>query len=345
MIGISVYTGMGDSLEKNLSYIEMAHGYGVKTVFTSLHIPEANENVYLETEKILSKTKELGMQGIADISKGFVDKFDLKAYNIYALRLDFGFSIEEVVSYTKKYPFKIQINGSTVSRAYLQELKRMGANFENIEVGHNYYPRRETGISYDLLLERNRVFKEYDLRIMAFIPSRGGKRGPIFEGLPTLECHRDINPIVAAQHLLQADVDLVVIGDAFALEEEIKKLSEINKTIFTLPYKAININEAESKVLAGIHTNRMDPGEHVIRSQEARSKKTLPIINKNSLERKKYSVTIDNEGYLRYEGELQITRKDLLADKRVNVVGDATEAALLIDLIKPGDAFRLDCNL
>jgi hypothetical protein len=345
MIGISVYTGMGDSLEKNLSYIEMANSYGVKTVFTSLHIPEANENVYFETEKILNKTKELGVQVIADISKGFVDKFDFEAYNIYALRLDFGFGIEEVVSFTKKYPFKIQINGSTVSREYLHELRRMGADFENIEIGHNYYPRRDTGISYDLLLERNKIFKEFDLRIMAFISSRGGKRGPIYEGLPTLECHRDVNPIVAAQHLLQADVDLVVIGDAFALEEEIKKLSEISKTTFTLPFKAINISEAEGKVLAGIHTNRMDPGEYVIRSQEARGKKTLPIINKNSIERKKYSVTIDNEGYLRYEGELQITRKDLLADVRVNVVGDATEAALLIDLIKPGDAFRLDCNL
>lgn len=345
MIGISVYTGMGDSIEENLSYIEMAYSYGVKTVFTSLHIPEANENIYLETEKILSKTKELGMQVIADISKGFVDKFDLKAYNIYALRLDFGFSIEELVRFTKEYPFKIQINGSTISREYLLKLKEMGANFDNIEVGHNYYPRRETGISYDLLLERNKVFKEFNLRIMAFIPSRGGKRGPIYEGLPTLECHRDINPIVAAQHLLQADVDLVVIGDPFALEAEIKKLSDISKTFYTLPFKAINISEGERSILTGIHTNRMDPGEHVIRSQEARSKKTLPIINKNTLERKKYFVTIDNEGYLRYEGELQITRKDIIADKRVNVIGDATEAALLIDLIKPGDAFRLDSDL
>jgi hypothetical protein len=51
MIGISVYTGMGESIKENLCYLEMAYSYGVKKVFTSLHIPEANENVYLETEK------------------------------------------------------------------------------------------------------------------------------------------------------------------------------------------------------------------------------------------------------------------------------------------------------
>ena len=341
MLGISIYTGMEYSLAENLNYIEMSYRYGVKTVFTSLHIPEANEGVYLETKEILRKTKELGMQVIADISKGFIDRFRLEEYNIYALRLDFGFSKEEVVAFTQNHPFKIQINGGTISKDYLRELKEMGANFDKIEVGHNYYPRRDTGISYDLLIERNKIFKEYGMQIMAFIPSRAGKRGPIYDGLPTLECHRDINSIVAAQHLLQGKVDTIIIGDAFASEKEIKELCEIDKNIYTIPYTAINISKAESQILSGVHTNRMDPGEFVIRSQEARGKKTLSILKKNTIERKKYYITIDNEGYLRYEGELQIMRKVFLPDERVNVVGDATAAALLIDMLKPGDAFKL----
>lgn len=341
MLGISVYTGMEHTLEDNLNYLQMANSYGIKTIFTSLHIPEANDRVYLDTKEILQRAKDLDMKVIADISKGFINRFDLKAYNIYALRLDFGFTIEEVADFTKSYPFKIQINGSTITKGYLQELERMKANFNNIEVGHNYYPRRDTGISYQLLVERNKIFKDYGLEIMAFIPSRGGKRGPIYDGLPTLECHRDINPIVAAQHLLLGDVDTVVLGDALPLESEIKELSRLDKGILTLPFKAFSISEGEKQVLEGIHTNRMDPGEYVIRSQEARNKKTLPILKNNTTERKKYFITIDNEGYFRYEGELQIMRRDFHPDSRVNVVGDASEAALLIDLIKPGDSFKL----
>lgn len=340
MLGISVYTGMDYALEENLNYLEMAHRHGINTVFTSLHIPEANGKVYLEAKEILRKAKELDMQVIADISKGFMDKINLKAYNIYALRLDFGFTIEEIAAFTTSYPFKIQINGSTIDKNYLQELAKAGALMEKMEVGHNYYPRRDTGIAYDLFVERNQTFKEYGLKIMAFIPSRGGKRGPIYEGLPTLECHRDIHPIVAAQHLLASDIDLIVLGDAFALEKEIEDLSKIERKVYTLPLKTIGLREGEKQIISGIHTNRMDPGEFVIRSEEARGKKTLPIMKKNTIERKKYSLTIDNEGYLRYEGELQIVKKDFGADDRVNVVGDVSEAALLIDRIRPGDAFK-----
>ena len=341
MFGISIYSGMEYSLKENLAYIELANSYGINTVFTSLHIPEADDRVYHEAKELLIRTKELNMKVIADISKSFISRLNLEDYNIYDLRLDFGFSQQEIADFTRKHPFKIQLNASTISREYLCQLQELGAVFERLEAGHNFYPRRDTGISYDLLFERNRAFKEFGLSTMAFIPSRAGKRGPIYEGLPTLEAHRDINPIVAAQHLLRSETDLVVIGDAFASEAEIKALSEIDKSVYSLPFKPINITEEEALIIRGIHTNRMDPGEFVIRSQEARSRKAHPIKKKRSMDRKKYSITIDNAGYLRYEGELQIMRRDHLADERVNVIGDATGSALLIDMIKPGDSFRL----
>lgn len=341
MFGISVYNGMEYSLEENIKYLEMAHRYGIKTVFTSLHIPEADARVYHETKEILRYTKELGMQVIADVSKGFMDKFNPWDYSLYALRLDFGFSQEEIVTFTKTFPFKIQINGSTVSKEYLYQLKEMGANLENMEVGHNYYPRRDTGISCDLLIERNEVFHGLGLKVMAFIPSMVGKRGPIYEGLPTVEMHRDLHPMIAAQHLLRMGVDHVIFGDAIASEEELRSLSQIDPNVLTIPYRPIDPTPEELEILSGIHTNRMDPGEYVIRSQEARLRKTQPIVKKQPMERKKYFITIDNEGYLRYEGELQIMKKDHAPDERVNVVGDATQAGLLIDLIKPGTSFRL----
>jgi len=56
----------------------------------------------------------------------------------------------------------------------------------------------------------------------------------------------------------------------------------------------------------------------------------------------KGSITIDNENYGRYTGEIQIIRSDLKADDRVNVIGHVPEnARLLLDCIKGGQAFML----
>ena len=50
---------------------------------------------------------------------------------------------------------------------------------------------------------------------------------------------------------------------------------------------------------------------------------------------------MDNEGYLRYMGELQICRRDLQEDIRVNVIGMVIEEELfLLDYIKDESKFR-----
>lgn len=340
MIGISLYSGLEYSLTDNLAYMERASAIGIKYVYTSLHIPEANNNVYKEAQEILSMAKRLGMQVIADISKQYMDRIDINQLGLHALRLDFGYTPEEIAQLSRECPFKIQLNASTISEQYMEKLVRLGTKTGNLEVCHNYYPRKDTGISYGLLMERNRCFRKYDLKITAFIPSQNQKRSPVHDGLPTLECHRSIRPVISAQHLLHSDVDMVYIGDAFASDEELKSLIGIQRNIYTIPIALHNPPEAEMQVLSGIHTNRTDPGEYVIRSQEARLKRTQSILKRNTLYRKKYAVTIDNEGYKRYEGELQILKKDFESDERVNVVGDASEAKLLIEMIKPGDAFE-----
>ncbi|HYF83705.1 MAG TPA: MupG family TIM beta-alpha barrel fold protein [Clostridia bacterium] len=340
MVGISLYTGMGYSLADNLEYLEKASELGIKEVFTSLHIPEADSNVYNEAEEILLKAKQLGMMVTADISKHYIDKTDIKKYNLYALRLDFGFSVKEIAGLSRELPFRIQLNASTVSDKYLDELIQNGASIANMEVCHNYYPRNNTGMAYGLFMERNRCFMKHGMKIAAFIPLQHQRRGPLHEGLPTLECHRAIRPVISAQHLLHSGIDTVYTGDAFASEEELKSISGIKKDVYSIPIRLFGPSEGEMQVLSGVHTNRMDPGEYVIRSQEARLKKHEKILQHNTAQRKRYSVTIDNEGYLRYEGELQILKRELQSDDRVNVAGDASEAELLIEMIKPGEAFE-----
>ena len=50
------------------------------------------------------------------------------------------------------------------------------------------------------------------------------------------------------------------------------------------------------------------------------------------------SITIDNEKYLRYMGEMQILKVSLLSDERVNVVARISpEDLFLLDYIRGGD--------
>lgn len=53
-------------------------------------------------------------------------------------------------------------------------------------------------------------------------------------------------------------------------------------------------------------------------------------------------ITMDNDLYGRYRGEVQITLNDLPADERVNVIGKVIpEDILLLSFIKPGQGIKL----
>jgi uncharacterized protein len=69
------------------------------------------------------------------------------------------------------------------------------------------------------------------------------------------------------------------------------------------------------------------------------SKAVLP---ENTVARPKGTITMDNDLYGRYRGEVQITLNDLPADERVNVIGKVIpEDILLLSFIKPGQGIKL----
>ncbi|MCF6465332.1 MupG family TIM beta-alpha barrel fold protein [Clostridium sp. Cult2] len=342
MLGISVYAGMENSIDEILKYMEKAHSLGINLMFTSAHIPEVKENFIKDFETILKLSTELDFINIVDISKGYFNQLDLRRYKIDYIRLDFGFTLEEAAQMTGEYDFGISVNATTFDRKQIEQFVKYGGKLDKINASHNFYPRKDTGISEELFIEKNQVFKEYGIKTMAFVPSNYRRRGPVYEGLPTLEKHRNLHPIVSAQHLLQLGVDSIIIGDSMASSEELKILSSIRDDITLLPIELNdNLTEVELDLLRQVHTNRSDPGEFVIRSQESRLIKKEDITpNNNGIPRHKYSVTIDNEKYNRYEGELQILQRDLPADDRVNVVGNVKEANLLVNTLTPNQKFK-----
>ena len=60
------------------------------------------------------------------------------------------------------------------------------------------------------------------------------------------------------------------------------------------------------------------------------------------LERRRRCVTMDNIGYGRYSGEIQLVRADLPADEKVHVIGEVpAEYDLLLDCIKRRKTFPM----
>jgi uncharacterized protein len=353
--GISVFVGMNYSLEENKQYITKAKEYGYSGVFTSLHIPEANyEKAIEEFKELAGLCSSLNMNIIADISpRAFTylvaDMNNLKVLKdmgIYGVRVDFGFTPEEIASFTRNpYGLKIEINASTVSSRFFSELDKFNPDYNMLQASHNYYPRLNTGISLETFKKKNEMLKRYGMKISAFVPSLINKRGPIFEGLPTLEVHRFLEPQVSAKELFALEMDAVFFGDSIPTDKELKSVGSIQEDVIELRIETFEPCPIEkSIILSPCHINRPDAAEDVIRSTNSRETlKKEDIINPyNNIERKVGYITIDNKDYLRYSGELQICKKALPMDKRVNVVGRViVEDLILIKYIKDETKFRL----
>jgi len=353
--GISVYGGMKYSLKDNMDYIIKAKELGFTTIFTSLHIPEANyEKAVEEFKEIAKLSKTLRMNITADISpRAFkylgADMNNLEAIKnlgVNCVRVDFGFSASEIALFTQNpFGLKIEINASTVTNKFLQELESFVPDYSKLQACHNYYPRMNTGISIETFKRKNAMLSKYGMKLSAFIPSLVNKRGPIFEGLPTLELHRELNPSTAVKHLFALGIDNVVFGDSIPSLQELEEVGRLKEGVIELlvePYMPSVIER--SIMFNNIHENRPDSAEDVIRSTISRESlnKDDIITPNNCVAREKGQITIDNLKYLRYCGELQICKKALRSDKRVNVVGKIIEEELfLLDYIEDETKFRL----
>jgi hypothetical protein len=353
--GISVFTGMGYSLNDNLEYIEKAGKMGFTGVFTSLHIPEADYAKSIEEFKeITNLAREKNMKVVADISpRAFkylgADMNNLKVIKdlkVHGVRVDFGFTPEEIAEFTRNpYGLKIEINASTVTKRFLDELDNYRPDYGSLQACHNYYPRNNTGLSIKTFLYKNQLLKENNIEISSFIPSQTNKRGPIFEGLPVLEMHRCMRPEICAKHLFALGCDNVIFGDCIPSDEELKAVGHIIEDAVELRVNTFNPARIEENIMfSGIHANRPDCAEDVVRSTASRGSlgKGGVIDPHNNIARKMGYVTIDNAKYLRYCGELQICKKDLPSDERVNVTAEVIdEEKFLIDYIDEETRFIL----
>ncbi|MCY9141938.1 MupG family TIM beta-alpha barrel fold protein, partial [Peribacillus frigoritolerans] len=250
---------------------------------------------------------------------------------IKGIRLDDGFDKETVISLTKV--FSLSLNASTLNEDELLAVLGGGVEPESLIAWHNFYPRPETGLEEEFFHEQNRMFKKYGIPIFAFIPGAGSKRGPLHEGLPTLEKHRLMNPYAAGIELIQ-HVEGVYVGDQGTEDNLLENLTAYkNLKILTI--------RVESRLLqSGQYKLRPDVSQDVFRLQNTRV--TANVEPSNTAARSLGSITMDNDAYERYRGEVQICKRDLGANHRVNVIGRVIEDDIpLLSLLKPGQTIKL----
>lgn len=320
MLGISVYF---QDLDED--YIRLAHSFGAKLIFTSLHIPEEDlSEITVKLKLLLSLCKQLDLDLLPDISPLTFEKLNLanndfqglKALGFKKVRLDFGFDDLEIVKEISQY-FEILINASTINQDYLLSLADIGVDISKFTLSHNFYPKANTALSDERLLEINNSFKSLNLRTQAFVAGDKLRRFPIYEGLPTLESQRYLNPYVAYVDLKRRfEIDDIIVGDTFASSEALKFIYNYeNKNIITI--KA-HLNSDYAYLYHKELKIRSDISDSSIRIDSVRSK-DVKITNNTT--RHFGSIGIDNYLYGRYSGEISIYTKDLAADARVNNIG------------------------
>ena len=349
--GISIYFGLDNTMEENIKLLKDAHELGFTRIFTSLHIPEANYSILkTEVREFFKLAKNYNMDIISDISPNtfkFLDlnNMDLKGLGdmgVKTIRIDFGYIEEEISKMTQNtYGIKIQLNASTITEEFFENLDRYSPNYKNVDALHNFYPRVGTGISEECMIEKNSILSKRGIKACAFVGSNNRKRGPLHDGLPTLEDHRGIEVREAANHLFALGNKSIFIGDSLPSKKELEDLSGLSPNAVELCIELKEYDNITLRLLTETYTQRTDEARDAIRASESRlllkGDKIKPL---NTVDKNYGDITIDNENYMRYMGELQILKGSQKWDYRTNVVASVLQKHFyLLKYIKGGKKF------
>ena len=356
-LGISIYPERS-TFEKDQAYLDLAHQYGFKRVFTSLlQIKEDKEKVLAEFKRVVDYANSLEMEVMVDINPGLFEQLEISYDDLsffaemgaYGVRLDIGFTGQEEARMTRNpYGIKIEINMST-GTGYVDNIMSFSPNVNNLMGSHNFYPHRYSGLGYEHFVYCSNQFRKYGINTMAFVNSQSATFGPwpTQDGLVSLEDHRELEIGTQVKHLvLTGLIDDISIGNAYASEAELKAMSEA----FAAEYPTIKVVVAdditadEREVLFdNLHSYRGDRSEYILRSTMTRIiYADRPFPAHNTVDMVKGDVLIDNVGYGQYKGETQIALKAMTNDGRVNVVGRiAPDELFLLDFLRPWSNFKL----
>ncbi|AOX44130.1 hypothetical protein S100390_v1c07940 [Spiroplasma sp. NBRC 100390] len=344
MLGISIYTNQGITVEKNKEYLQKASQAGFKTVFYSGHYFEKDHND-TDLKELIKYARKLGLYTILDISKPYFSYDLVKNYAPDALRLDFGFSTSEIINLIDNLQCDIQLNGSDNQLGDLSEIIEARGT-KRLAISYNFYPKPYTGMDISEFIFRTKILQKYDVPIFVFLATLEYPRGPLFQGLPTIEKFRQVPPYVQLQWYRHFGVENCIISDTMINDSDLKFLVEINNSPeLTIRLDYNNLPEQITALLKNkVYHIRNDANSQVLRFVESRglhnNNANINTWNNHQLVVPRYSLLIDNYLYQRYNGEIYLTKTKLLLNEKTNLIINLKKEGVLIDLLEPSKALK-----
>lgn len=377
-LGISVYPDVSP-LEDIKKYIELSSKYGFKKIFSSMFSVEGSKEEVLDYfEELIAFSHKHGMVVDLDVNPDLFKRLDasiddlsvFSEIGVDILRMDQSFGKDKDFELmNNKYGIDIEFNSNI---KVVDGLVKAGANPEDILVCYNFYPQRYTGFGWDVFREMSAELKSYgDVNIGAFVSSNNENTHGVWDskdGLPTVERLRYL-PIDTQARILLATglINDIIIGNAYASEDELKSLKEvydnhsfdicneglkesIESGTFTVNSSQIiqlkpelyeKVSDVEKDILYNFapHISIERNNEFIWRSRMSRIKDERAIEPRTS--DKKYfdrgDVLIVNDNYKHYAGEVEIALGKVEIDGERNLVARIKEDELMmLDLIDSG---------
>lgn len=355
-LGISIYPDHSDP-QKDKEYVKKAAALGYQRLFMSmLEISDNKDAVTKKFKEIITYAHQLGFEVILDINPAIFKQLGISYDNLKyfadlgasGIRLDEGFDglKESLISYNP-YGLNIELNMSN-NVAYLDNILSYKANKPMLYGCHNFYPQAGTGLPYDFFVKCCERFKKHGIKTSAFVTSQNAEGGPwnVNDGLPTLEMDRRLPLALQTKHMFATDlIDTVIIGNAYASDEELKKMAAVNRYCLTLDINYVpEVSAVEKQILEdNLHFRRGDINSLVIRSTQTRVKYAQDSNppHDNEVRFEKGDIVVGNDDFKKYKNELQIVLEPHI-DPRKNLVGKIpANEMMLLDFIKPWSKFKI----
>ncbi len=374
-LGVSLYPEQ-ETPEQIDHYLKLAKQYGFSKVFTSLFSVEGTKEDIIKYFRDLSdEAHRYGMEVYGDCNARFFMQMeaspdDLSVFRemgLDVLRLDLMFNDErDVAIVNNDQGLGVQLNASLVPA--VKHIIEMGGDKSRIIGSYNFYPLRNTGAGSEDIYQTNEYFRSEGMKTQIFISSNAiGAHGPwpVSDGLPTVEMDRDLPIGLQLRHMVALKADEVIIGNAFASEEELKEVADTMKQIYVygedrpfyfpgirdqIPIGDIervpltielaeDISDNEKDLLFGFVKHNVSEYTHtIIRSRWGRFDfKFTPIVPREC--DKEYfepgDVVILNDNVERYKGEVHIAVKPIRNNRTLNYAGRiAPEEMFLLEYLK-----------
>ncbi len=355
-LGISVYPDKSIP-ERDESYLAVAERQGFDRLFTNLlGVAESPQETVETFTAFMRQAHGHGFRVAVDTNPSVLAQLgatpdDLSVFHemgIDTLRLDWSLGPEGDIAATRN-PYGISIQFNASSMLALDNLIARGADPLNMDVCHNFFPERYTGLSEERFGEFSRRWRNMGLRISAFVSSgEPDAFGPweVSCGLPTLEDDRERPIDLQLRHLLATGlVDDVLVGNCYASEGELAAMAGVDRTQVTLRVDvAPDATADEREVIWGYrHETRTDASAYLLRSSRQRERyrdHPLPARAVSDGLFHRGDVLVVNDNLAHYRGELEVALRDMPDDGTRNLVGWVPPSErFLLDYIRPGHPF------